>query len=214
MTHPEMFSSALWLGAPEPKPASVWFLRGRFTVQNVKKAVLRAAGLGFFECFLNGARVGDERFLPLNSDYEPRKDYPVNETLTGHRLWVPEYDVTQLLRSGENVIVLHFGGGWYDRPGESGFGFAKAVWRVFGEDAGGAFDFGSSGNDKISGSFVTDYDLICREAHDYRLPVTGAFAPRSTTEIGLVPCPYRGRTGITAFPPARRTGYAASIRPF
>ena len=50
MTQIEMFSHAVWLGAPEPKPASVWFLRGRFTVHGAKKATLRAVGLGFFEC--------------------------------------------------------------------------------------------------------------------------------------------------------------------
>ena len=176
MTQNDLFRSALWLGAPSPKPASIYFLRGRFKVQNVKKATLRAVGLGFFECFLNGVRVSEDRFLPLNSDFEPRKDYPVDETLSGHRLWVPEYDVTALLRPGENVIALHFGGGWYDRPGESGFGFAKAVWHVFGEDENGAFDACSSEADRISPSFITDYDLICRETHDYRLPAVDAAA--------------------------------------
>jgi alpha-L-rhamnosidase len=203
MTQKEMFSHALWLGAAEPKPASVYFLRGRFAVRGVKTAVLRAVGLGFFECFINGVRVGEDRFLPLNSDYEPRKDYPAGETLSGHRLWVPEYDVAPYLRDGENVIVLHFGGGWYDRPGESGFGFAKAIWRVSGEDAGGPFDFFSSAADRISPSFVAEYDLIHFETHDYRMPAAGAAAlgfndagwphavpvPGPDTDYGVSDCP-------------------------
>lgn len=206
MTQQDLFSSAIWLGAPQPEPASVYFLRGRFTAANVKKATLCAVGLGFFECFINGSRVGEDRFLPLNTDYEPRKDYPVGETLTGHRLWVPQYDVTRFLRSGENEIVLHFGGGWYDRPGESGFGFAKAIWRVFGEDENGAFDFCSSAADRIAGSFVTEYDLIYRETHDYRLPAVNAaaFGFDDSAWAYAVPVPGpKGEYGVSDCPPDR-----------
>ncbi len=176
MNQQQVFSSARWVSSPDPVSGRFYFLRGAFSVRGVKKATLRVVGLGFFECFLNGGRVCDDRFLPLNTDYEPRQDYPVGETLTGHRLLVPEYDVTALLLDGENRIALHFGGGWYDRNGASGFGCAKAIWRVFGEDETGAFDFCSGEGDRVAESFITDYDLICRETQDLRSPMKNAAA--------------------------------------
>ena len=171
-----VFASAKWVGPPEPADVPVYILRGSFSVGTVKKAALRVVGLGFFECFLNGVRVSEDRFLPLVTDYEPRADYPAGETLTGHRILVPEYDVSSYLCAGENRVVIHFGGGWYDRPGdEARFGTAKAVWRVFGEDAAGPFDFGSSEADRISGSFITAYRFTKGEAQDLRCPAVRAF---------------------------------------
>ena len=171
-----VFASAKWVGPPEPADVPVYILRGSFSVGTVKKAVLRVVGLGFFECFINGVRVSEDRFLPLVTDYEPRADYPAGETLAGHRILVPEYDVSSYLCAGENRVVIHFGGGWYDRPGdEARFGTAKAVWRVFGEDAAGPFDFGSSEADRISGSFLTAYRFTKGEAQDLRFPAVRAF---------------------------------------
>ena len=204
MDQTAVFASAKWVGPPQKANAPLYILRGSFTVENVKKAVLRVVGLGFFECFLNGVRVSEDRFLPLNTDYEARVDYPADETLTGHRILVPEYDVTPYLRTGENRIAVHFGGGWYDRPGnEARFGTAKAIWRVFGEDAGGAFGFGSSEADRISGSFITAYQFTTGETQDLRSPAVQAFqydfndaawpfavpAPAPETEYFFSDCP-------------------------
>ncbi len=106
-------------------------LRSRFHISNARKATLRVVGLGFFHCYINGREITEDRFLPLSTDYEPRKDYPIDEKLTGHRLYVPEYDVTGLLDEGENVLALHFGGGWYTFEGEgSRFGDPKAIFRL------------------------------------------------------------------------------------
>ena len=144
-------------------------------MHTVKKATLRVLGLGFFHCFLNGVRVGDDLFLPLNSEYEPRDNFPTNEKLSDFRTYVPEYDVTSLLCEGENTITIHFGGGWYTfeqniKKSEKKYGDPKAIWRVFGEDANGAFDFVSSEKDKIAQSFVTDYRFDRFEVQDYTVP--------------------------------------------
>lgn len=166
MKQQEIFNRALWVdaGATESK---FHILRGSFGVRGVRKATLRVLGLGFFHCYINGVRVSDDLFLPLNTDFEPRDNFPTGEIVTGHRIHVPEYDVTSLLREGENVIAIHFGGGWYTYDQEVKFGDAKAIWRVFGEGEDGAFDFGSSERDRIGASFVVDYWLTRTEAHDY-----------------------------------------------
>ena len=179
MTQKEMFGEALWLGAEEAQEGRIFVLRGRFNVNGVKKATLRALGLGIFYCYINGERVSDDLFLPLNSEYEARSNFPVDEVLSGFRTYVPEYDVSHLLKDGENVIAIHFGGGWYTYDRERRFGAAKAVWRIFGTDADGDFDLVSSQNDKIGRGFVSEYtvpaevDVPC-EHHDYNLSGTDA----------------------------------------
>ena len=60
MTQQEMFGRAVWLGAEECKNTDAFVLRGHFTANGVKKATLRVLGLGFFHCYINGFRVGDD----------------------------------------------------------------------------------------------------------------------------------------------------------
>ena len=175
MTQQEMFGKALWVSADNCKNTDILVLQGRFSLRAAKKATLRVLGLGFFHCFINGARVGDDLFLPLCSEYEPRENFPTNEKLSDFRTYVPEYDITDLLADGENTITVHFGGGWYTfeqniKKSEKKYGDPKAIWRVFGEDASGDFDFFSSENDKIAKSFVTDYRFDRFEVHDYTVP--------------------------------------------
>lgn len=143
-------------------------LRSRFHVSHVRRATLRVVGLGFFHCYINGREITLDRFLPLSTDYEPRKDYPIDEKLTGHRLYVPEYDVTGLLNEGENVLALHFGGGWYTFEGvNSRFGDPKAIFRLVIETDNGAEEVVSSCSDKIGDSYVKTYYFTNLENHDY-----------------------------------------------
>ena len=110
MKQNEIFSSAIWLCPPNYANDNFFIIRSKFTVNKPEKAVLRVLGLGFFHCYINGVRVSDDWYLPLSSDYEARKDYPIDEIISGHRIYVPEYDVTDMLKDGENVIAIHFGG--------------------------------------------------------------------------------------------------------
>lgn len=168
MNQQEIFGGAAWVGQAGCSASSCYVLRGKFSVGRVERAVLRVLGLGFFHCSINGHRVGEDLFLPLNSEFEPRADYPVGEVLTGHRIYVPEYDVAQMLHSGENTIAIHFGGGWYTFENEVKFGDPKAIWRIFGESDGTEFDFVSSESDRIAQSYVRDYSFTTMEMHDYR----------------------------------------------
>lgn len=163
----EIFASAKWIGPETYGDDRFFFIRGKFTVNEIKNATLRVIGLGFFHCYINGKRVGDDYFLPLSTDYEARKNYPTNEILTGHRIYVPEYDITPMLHNGENIISIHFGGGWYTCEVEkSSYGKPKAIWRIFGEDKNGTFDYVSDETNKISPSFVKDYHFTSTETQD------------------------------------------------
>ena len=172
-----MFGNAVWTGAApvsgESGATSVpafSMLRRVFSASSVKKATLRVLGLGFFHCYINGREVTSSCFLPLSSDYEPRNDYPTGEILTGHRIYVPEFDVTALVREGQNALVIHYGGGWYTFSGEDGrYGDPKAIYLITLEQTDGKHVFCSTTDDRIGPSHITDYYFTKHERQDLRL---------------------------------------------
>lgn len=175
MDRQEVFQNAVWLTSAD-ETQDAYILRGHFAVHGSARAVIRAAGLGFFHCYINGQRVGEDLFLPLNSEYEPRRDYPIHEQLTGHHIYVPEYDISHLLRDGGNTVTIHFGAGWYCRTPDVIYGRPKAIWMIRGEDENGAFVHVSSTTDHIIPSFVQLSNTIKREVHDYLVTSPDALA--------------------------------------
>ena len=179
MDQKSMFARAQWVCAGryasidlgEPDVGGVPYfpiLRSHFSAGAVNKATLRVLGLGFFHCYINGKEISDDRFLPLSTDFEPRENYPTHEKLTGHRIYVPEYDVTEMVRSGENVLALHFGGGWYTYVSDKcHYGDAKAIFRLTLETDQGVEEIVSSCADKIGESYVKTYNFTRFENQDY-----------------------------------------------
>ena len=82
----------------ERQPASV--LRRRFTADSTENAVLYITCHGLYEARLNGQRVGEFVLAPGAGEYRKR-------------LSVQAYDVSALLRAGENELVVTLGDGWY-----------------------------------------------------------------------------------------------------
>lgn len=103
------FKNAAWVGKAERTEKTFTVLRGRFNISELRKVTLNVLGLGFFKCYINGKCINPDTFLPLSSDYEASCD-PCEEVLSGHRVYVPSFDITSLVTRGENFIVLHFGG--------------------------------------------------------------------------------------------------------
>lgn len=167
MTKEHFFGSATWVGASDRTKTSFTVLRGHFTAQKGDTALLNVLGLGFFKCYINGICINPDTFLPLSSDYEEIFEIKrSDEVLSGHRIYVPSFDVSSLLRDGDNVIVIHFGGGWYTgsvRP----FGLPKAIYRITVEGADSTVQYFSGSTCKIGGSFVSDYNLTTHERHSY-----------------------------------------------
>lgn len=90
----------------EPSPP-VPYLRKGFTVTKpVASARLYVSALGLYEARINGRRVGDDHFTPGWTDYTKRVQYQT-------------YDVTSLLRRGDNAVGALLGTGWY--AGNIGF---------------------------------------------------------------------------------------------
>ena len=77
------------------------YLRKRWTEDKpVAQAVVCATALGLYHLYLNGAPVGDEKMLP-------------GWTVYPEHLCYQTWDVTDLVRQGENVLAAHVGAGWY-----------------------------------------------------------------------------------------------------
>jgi alpha-L-rhamnosidase len=76
-------------------------LRGRVVLDGKPAwARISATALGLYELSVNGARVGDAFFTPGWTSYRKRLQFQT-------------WDVTSLLRPGENVIGATLGCGWY-----------------------------------------------------------------------------------------------------
>ena len=80
--------------------SSVFVVEKNFLGHANEKAVLRATALGLYFAELNGVRVGDRYLTPGWTSYNKM-------------LQVQEYDVTELLQEGENVLTFTVGEGWY-----------------------------------------------------------------------------------------------------
>ena len=77
------------------------YLRTTFALsKQVISARLYVTAHGLYELSLNGQRVGDAYFTPGYTSYH-------------HRLQYQTYDVSDLLRAGENAIGVVLGDGWY-----------------------------------------------------------------------------------------------------
>ncbi len=85
--------------ATRPQPAPL--LRRSFDAESgIVTARIYATSLGLYELRLNGQRVGDAVLTPGWTSYE-------------HRLQYQTYDVTTLVRQGDNVLGAMLGEGWY-----------------------------------------------------------------------------------------------------
>jgi alpha-L-rhamnosidase len=88
---------------PQPSP----MLRRAFTLKGaVRSARVYVTSHGLYELSINGKRVGDDVLTPGWTSYSTRLQYQT-------------YDVTSLLRRGDNALGAILGNGWY--RGQIGF---------------------------------------------------------------------------------------------
>ncbi len=69
--------------------------------KQVASARLYICGLGYYEAYINGKRVGDHILDPGWTNY-------------GKECLYATYDITSLLRKGDNAIGIMLGNGWYN----------------------------------------------------------------------------------------------------
>ncbi len=87
-----------------------------FFAQKTGRFTLDICALGIGYCYLNGTLVSADLFTAPLSDY--RKT-----------LWFNRYDVTSLIKDGENELFVEVGNGFYNEGFDSAWGHNKAEWR-------------------------------------------------------------------------------------
>ena len=68
--------------------------------KEIRKARLYATARGIYDCSLNGKRICEDFFAPGASQYD-------------HHLMYQTYDLTELLKEGENVLGCILASGWW-----------------------------------------------------------------------------------------------------
>ena len=86
----------------EPSYGAMPVLRSKFKLKSkeIESATLYATARGIYEITINGARVGDDYLAPGLSQYNRHHYYQT-------------YDVTDMLRAGENGVQAMLGEGWW-----------------------------------------------------------------------------------------------------
>lgn len=102
--------SAQWIGLDKAMPwdsetqwsrLSARYLRKVFnSSKNIKRATVHISGLGLYELWMNGNRIGDQVLAPAPTDYRESVMYNT-------------FDVTSSLHRGENAIAVILGNGRY-----------------------------------------------------------------------------------------------------
>ena len=118
--------------------------------------------MGVFVAFINGKRISEDLYAPLNSDYHHRRmlvnGVPFEEELN-HRMYVCQYDVTELIREGKNVLAVKLGPAWYANYEWDAYGRMKLCFRLTIEDDSGVHEVLSDETVKSRKSHVVDSDM-------------------------------------------------------
>ncbi|MBR1584400.1 MAG: family 78 glycoside hydrolase catalytic domain [Clostridia bacterium] len=104
---------AKWIGPQAEDRFHPLFFHDFSLDQTIVSARLYVTGLGLYEAYLNGEKAGHELLAPFCNDY--------NE-----QVQIQTYDVTGLLKRGENRIEILTGNGWY--KGRLGYEGGKEIF--------------------------------------------------------------------------------------
>lgn len=120
-----------WIGAPwqgekpydmmkstDVLPAPI--LRKEFSLQKkVRKAFFYGTGLGYFELYVNGQRVGEDYLSPNQTNYHTRPELDtryitVEDPFEEYLVMYLTYDLTEMLQNGTNTVGAVLGNGFFD----------------------------------------------------------------------------------------------------
>ncbi len=182
------------------------YLRKEFKVnRKIRRATVYVSALGLFELFINGHRVGRDHFTPGWTNYRKRVYY-----LT--------YDVTDLLKDGDNAIGAILANGWYagyvgfdpihkkrarDRAFYGQTPALLAQLEIEYED-GKIQTVATDKNWKASTGPIRKTDILMGETYDARLEMPGWNRPgfddqawRAVTLMDAAKCKIEAYPGVT-----------------
>src|SRR6185312_6903035 len=132
---------ARWIepGFTEDSPQASPIFRKQFSLnKKIVSATAYITSHGLYEAHLNGKRVGDAYLTPGWTSYNKRLQYQ-------------GYDVTNLLKDGQNVIGVVLGNGWY--RGTLAWGGNKDI---YGKDAALLFQLNVTYSDGSEATIISD----------------------------------------------------------
>ncbi|MGI5959762.1 MAG: family 78 glycoside hydrolase catalytic domain [Massiliimalia sp.] len=174
MRFSEQFICATHNYADYNRQVSAPYLRKSFQLDEIpQQAELVVTGLGFYRLFVNGKEITKGILAPYISNPD-------------HLVYYDRYDLSQLLRAGENVIGLILGNGMQNCFGGYVWDFDKARWRGAPMTAlwfcakmedGREVSFEADSSFKTHDSPVIFNDLRMGETYDARLEIPGWCEP-------------------------------------
>lgn len=189
---------AKWIGAPwqneepqldlktghcNPEFPAVPYLRKGFDVKSgIRSAKAYVTGLGYFEFFLNGKKVGNDLLVPNFTNYTSRpnlkyrRGISLDEKSSGFRVSYLQYDITKLLRSGRNAAGAMVASGYFDTRVDrlGAFGSPRFICQIeITYDDGSKQTIVSDPTWKARKSGVVHCDIYDGERYDARQEVSG-----------------------------------------
>jgi alpha-L-rhamnosidase len=161
-----------------------WFRKNFGVGRAVKSARLYISGLGYYEAWLNGKKVGDQVLDPGWTNYGKTVLYSV-------------YDITASLRKGSNTMNILLGNGWYDPLPMKLFGsFDLRKTLTIGEPKvianirinfsdGSKMEVATDGSWTTRGSFILKNNIYLGEVQDGRLMPNGQLDPCQRSALAV-----------------------------
>ncbi len=148
-------------GLKPGSPAILFERTFRLAEKKIERARVYATARGVYRLTVNGQRPDEREFAPEFTSYEKRHYYQT-------------YDVTALLRAGENNLSMYVADGWYfsnqatpilgDRPNAMAVLYQLQVWYADGTEE----IIFSDGSETCAVGFVTASDIFVGESQDLR----------------------------------------------
>ncbi|NQU52423.1 MAG: family 78 glycoside hydrolase catalytic domain [Bacteroidetes bacterium] len=107
-------------GLPKELPPPAPMFRKEFKVEKeIKSAVVYVTGLGYFELYLNGEKVGDDVLVPNQTNYGLRpklieQGIPLADNFREYKVMYLAYNIKNKLKQGGNAIGSILGNGFYN----------------------------------------------------------------------------------------------------
>lgn len=184
------------------------YLRHTFAITKpIRRATAYATALGCYELHLNGTKVGNDYFTPGWPEFRKR-------------VYHQTYDVTSLLKTGDNAIGAILTDGWYSGyiwAGRDTYGTVpklRALLRIEYED-GTLEDIGTDGSWQLAYGPIREGDVQQGETYDARREMPGWDAPgfdESNWQPVTVAKEIAIPIGVSPCPPVRTQGELVPVR--
>jgi alpha-L-rhamnosidase len=98
--NPNEWSEAAWIRHPEaPRVKHIWFRKNLKLSAKPEATFIHVASLGHHELYINGQKADDRVLAPALTNFDKR-------------LFYVTYDISKLLKKGDNTVGVWFASGW------------------------------------------------------------------------------------------------------